>query len=331
MSDLVPDLETMRKAITLATRAPSVHNTQPWRWLVGDGSIHLYADWSRHVPVTDPDGRDLIVSCGAALHHLRVALSALGWTTIVRRLPDPADNTHLASIETRPQEPTVDDIWLARTIPRRRTDRRRYSSWPVPPGHLEELANAAAGEGGLAVPVTDPAARFRIAGAIAQAAIVQESNPDYRVEMAIWSGRGRGGDDGILAAAIPEPGAVTSELRQRTFACGTLTQAAPKRYTSEVSSLVVIATSSDDLLSRLRAGEATSAALLHATKLGIAACPMSQPLEIADTRRAIQDDVLHGSAVPQLLLRLGWAPPSADPLPQSPRRDLDDVVGELSQ
>ena len=82
-------------------------------------------------------------------------------------------------------------------------------------------------------------------------------------------------------------------MRQRTFAQGTLTQPSGKRY-GELASLMIIATSSDDLLSRLRAGEAASAALLHATKLGMASCPLSQPLEIADTRRVVQDDVLAG-------------------------------------
>lgn len=319
-----PDRETLRKAVALATRAPSVHNTQPWRWTVESRSVHLFADWTRHVPATDPDGRDLMISCGAALHHLRVALAAFGWTGVVHRLPNPADPTHLAMVETRPHEPTEDDIWLARTIQRRRTDRRRFASWPVPPGHLESLTAAAGQQGALAVAVTDPAARFQLAGAIAQAAVVQENNPDYRIEMMIWSGRGSGGD-GVLAASVPETSGGLADVRQRTFSHGTLTEPAGTRY-GEQASMLVIATSSDDQLSRLRAGEATSAVLLAATRLGMAVCPMSQPLEIADTRHAIQDDVLDGSAVPQLLLRLGWPPVSNDPLPLSPRRNLDEVI-----
>lgn len=106
MSGTGPDRETLRGAIALATRAPSVHNTQPWRWVVGEESVHLYADWSRQLPATDPDGRDLLISCGAALHHLRVALAALGWATVVHRIPNPAEPSHLAAIEPRPHEPT---------------------------------------------------------------------------------------------------------------------------------------------------------------------------------------------------------------------------------
>ena len=78
MNALFPDAGTIRTVLTLASRAPSVHNTQPWRWLVGSQSLHLYADTSRQLPNTDPDGRDLISSCGAALNHCVVALAALG-------------------------------------------------------------------------------------------------------------------------------------------------------------------------------------------------------------------------------------------------------------
>src|SRR6185312_6884097 len=95
----LPDEKTVRSGIALAIRAPSVHNTQPWRWRVGDSSLHLYADWSRHLTATDPEGRDLVVSCGASLHHMRVALAALGWGTVVHHVPNPGDPKHLAAIE----------------------------------------------------------------------------------------------------------------------------------------------------------------------------------------------------------------------------------------
>ena len=78
MSAHFPDHETVYTALSLATRAPSVHNTQPWRWRVGSDSLHLYTERGLNLPSTDPDGRDLILSCGIALHHCVVALAALG-------------------------------------------------------------------------------------------------------------------------------------------------------------------------------------------------------------------------------------------------------------
>ena len=322
MNVAMPDRENLRTAITLAMRAPSVHNTQPWQWLIDDESVHLFADWTRHVPATDPDGRDLLISCGAALHHFRVAIAALGWSTSVHHVPNPAAPEHLASLEFRPHEPSDRDIAAAAAISRRRTDRRSMSSWPVPPEHLRLLADRARDQGALAVHVTDPAARFELAGAIAQAAVIQTNSPDYAYELATWTGRARGGRDGVPATNTP---AATRDANLRAFPHGTLTEPSGKRY-GQQTELLVIATSGDDVLSRLRAGEAASAALLAATELGLATCPLSQPLEIADSRRHVRDTVLDGCAEPQLIIRLGWAPTTAEPLPGTPRRDIDEVI-----
>jgi nitroreductase len=321
-----PDRETLRAAVALAARAPSVHNTQPWRWVVGTESVHLFANRSRQVLATDPDGRDLLISCGAALHHLRIALAAMGWRTVVHRLPNPAEPDHLAAVEFRLHTPTERDVTLAAVISRRCTDRRRMSDWPIPPDHLGLIAELARHEGALGVAITEPGARFHLAGAIAQAAVVQDHAPAYATEMALWSGRGSGASEGVLAASIPAVSAPADpSTGLRAFPHGTLAQPAGKRYGQQTEYLV-IATSGDDPLSRLRAGEAMSAALLGATELGLATCPLSQPLEIADTRRMIRDAVLDGAAVPQMIIRLGWAPTSAAPLPVTPRRDVADVI-----
>lgn len=328
MSTMRPDTGTVRQAIALAARAPSVHNTQPWRWRTGAESVHLFADWSRQVPATDPDGRDLVISCGAALHHARVALAAFGWTTTVHRLPNPADPAHLAAIELSPSEPDADQIALAAAIERRCTDRRRLSGWPVSADDLRTISESATGQGALAFVVTDPAVLMHLNGAIAQAAVIQEHDPAYALEMAVWTGRGRGGPDGVPAASVPRAQALGADPRRRAFPGGTLDQPAGKRY-GQQTYLVVIATSGDELESRVRAGEAASAALLAATRIGLATCPLSQPMEVSGTRRVIRDDVLGGSAEPQLLLRMGWPITWAAPLARTPRRDVRDILEDL--
>jgi nitroreductase len=197
----------------------------------------------------------------------------------------------------------------------RRRSVRRMADWPIPPDHLRLVADRAQEQGALAVLVTDPADRFDLAGAIAQAAIIQENSPDYTLELATWSGRPRGDRDGVPATSIPTD--VDTGLRR--FPHGVLTQPTGKRY-GQQTALLVIATSGDDLLSRLRAGEATSAALLAATELGLASCPLSQPLEIADVRHMVRDKVLDGMAEPQLIIRLGWAATTAGHAPARRRR-----------
>ena len=142
MRHALPDDQTVRSVIALALRAPSIHNSQPWRWVIGDNSVHLFADPDRQLPVADPDSRDLLVSCGAALHHLRVAFAAVGWATTVHRLPNPAQPDHLAAVECIPRTATAGDITLAAAISHRRTDRRRFSSWAVATSSAGHLSRA---------------------------------------------------------------------------------------------------------------------------------------------------------------------------------------------
>src|SRR4051795_13241167 len=148
------DQRTLRAAIELASHAPSVHNSQPWRWVIGPRTVHLYADLRRWLPATDADGRDLVVSCGAVLHHLRVALAATGLTARVHRLPNPDEQDHLAAVELHPGAATDADLGLAKIMLARRTDRHRYSDWDVPTGFIDELVDRAAEQGAILRPVT---------------------------------------------------------------------------------------------------------------------------------------------------------------------------------
>ena len=112
------------RAAETAGHAPSIHNTQPWRWHAHPDALDLYADRTRQLPVTDPVGRLLAVSCGAALHHAVVSLAAQGWATKVDLLPD-GDVDHLARHHPAGPEPvTPDAVRLSQTISCRHTDRR---------------------------------------------------------------------------------------------------------------------------------------------------------------------------------------------------------------
>ncbi len=321
------DRRTVRAAIELAARAPSVHNSQPWRWLLGPHSVHLYADLRGWLPTTDADGRDLVVSCGAALHHLRVALAATGLAAEVHRLPNPDESDHLAAVTVRPAAPAEADLGPAKAMLARRTDRRRYSTWGVPDGFVDELVELAADQGGVLRPVTSARLRRALEDAIRQADLVQENTPGYRTETALWSGGAVDGA-GIPAANLLADPLDTGSGTARRFSSGTLEQA--RDGEEDGALLLVLGTSSDDTLSQLRAGEAASAVLLHATALGLATCPLSQPLEVGETRAAVRDQVLGGTLSPQLVLRIGWAP-TGPPLPTTPRRPVDDTIERMPQ
>jgi nitroreductase len=315
-----PDAATIRTVLALASRAPSVHNTQPWRWLVGTESLHLYADLDRRLPNTDPDGRDLLLSCGAALNHCVVAFAAVGWHAKVTRLPNPADPNHLAAVQLSRYSADPVDIALAAAIPRRRTDRRYYNSWPVPVGDIALMAARAARHGVTLCQVEDT---DRLHDIVAQS-VWDHMTHDYLVELTAWSGR--------YASAVGVPARNTPKSDQkatipgRYFAGPVLDMPSGTSPAEDNAAVLALGTRDDDLVARLRAGEATSAVLLSATSMGLASCPVTEPLEIAETREAVRAEIFGGSTYPQMLLRVGWAPINADPLPSTPRRDLADFV-----
>src|SRR5581483_4467290 len=112
----------------------------------------------------------------------------------------------------------------------------------------------------------------------------------------------------------------------RLFAGPVLPQPPDTESVDDNAVVLALGTKDDGMLARLRAGEATSLMLLSATALGLASCPITEPLEITETRDAVQIAVFGISGFPQMLLRIGWAPVNADPLPATPRRPLQDVV-----
>lgn len=313
-------------AVQDALRAPSVHNTQPWLWGIAPRRIELYADWTRHLAATDPDRRDLVISCGAALHHLRVALTARGLAADVTRFPDPEDSGHLATFEIRPGPV---DTALHPAIATRRSDRRRFGDRPLAAADRDVLARLDHGKDVLVLPVLGDA-RDRLADVLAGAARRQAHAPGYAAELRAWTRRYAGGRDGLawanVLAASPEP---QGEVLLRRFPHGGLRQPPPhpgRVPTVDAAEALVIVTTGDDPIDALRAGETASAVLLGATALGLATTPLSQGLEVESSRHELQYDVLGVPEHPQLVIRLGRPVAGVAALPPSPRRRLDSVL-----
>src|SRR4249919_3091536 len=107
MTTHTPSGVPIRDLVATANRAPSVHNTQPWHWCIDGERVSLFADTSRQLAYADPDGRDLVLSCGAALHHLQVAAAAAGWAARVHRMPNPYNDNQLANVSFSPAPPTL--------------------------------------------------------------------------------------------------------------------------------------------------------------------------------------------------------------------------------
>ena len=320
----------LARAVERALRAPSVHNTQPWRWRITTDAVELHADPGRHLDATDPDRRDLVISCGTALHHLTVALAAAAAAVEVERLPDPENRNHLATVRLRPGPADPEAAALDSAIDRRRTDRRRMSHTPPTPGHIRALVGAAERTGALLVPVAATAARELLAPVLADAARRQAFVPGYVAELRMWSGRYAASRDGVPVANVANvPVGLVASAPLRHFPHGTLAQPrddSGPRIPDDAAELLVLATAGDGVTDHLRAGEATSAVLLTATRLGLATTPLSQVTEVHATRELLRRSVLHLPEHPQILLRVGRPAASADELPETPRRALNAVL-----
>lgn len=308
----------LKRLVELACQAPSVHNTQPWSWDARRDKVRLYADRSRLLSEEDPSGRNMVMSCGAALDHFRVAAGALGIRTSVVRYPRGPGEDLLAEITLRsgaPSPTAAEDIALLRA---RCTDRRRFTSWPVPEVALEGLAEEARARGAVAFSVTDVGTRFRLELLTQRAHLARALDPAAVTEQRRWVGRQ--GTDGVPVAVLPaDPGLVSAR-----FAPGAVTET--RALVESSDGVIVIGGPTDSPLRWLSSGEALSALWLRATREGLSVVPLSLPIEVEPVRAALETRVLGGAVAPHLLVRIGWQAIGRSELPRTPRRPLGEVL-----
>jgi hypothetical protein len=307
------------ECLRAAAAAPSIHNTQPWQFRPRGDAIDVLVDRRRQLTTLDPDGREMLVSVGAAVFNLRVAVRAHARVPRVRLLPDPAEPDLAATVDIdRADTENAAARALAAAIPRRHTNRRPFADRPVPYGTLEELAGAATAEGAALLAV-DPALRSGVLSLTRNAENRMRANPRYRAELAAWTTPGGvGRPDGVPRQAFG-PRDPQGAIPLRDFALGHGFPTATVAFEPEPT-LILLFTAGDTPADWLRAGAALQRVLLTATLRGLAATPLSQLLEIPRLR-ALLDDSATGQVV-QTVLRIGYATTPAPPTPRRPVADL---------
>jgi nitroreductase len=303
-----------------AIAAPSIHNSQPWRFRIRDGGVDVFADWARKLAVIDPSGRELLISLGAAVFNVRLAMSQQGWAPAVRPFPDPAEPDLVARIVPgRPAAPDASLNLLAAAIPQRHTNRRPFARAVIPAPVLEELISAAAGEGAT-LGVAGAAARRAIVGLVRTAEQQLRRHGIYRAELAQWTHAVHGRRDGLPPQEFGPWDAVEA-LPLRDFGVTEPELHRAGEGSEPYPTIVVLSTDGDAADRWLQAGQAMQRVLLVATVHGLAATPMSQPLEIPALRELATDTSAGRWA--QVILRLGYAQP---PTTRTSRRPLTDVL-----
>jgi len=307
--------------VATAARAPSVHNTQPWRFLVRECSIELHGDTGRRLHA-DRGGREMLISCGGALFGLRLGIRELGYRPVVDLLPEPARPDLLARVWLgEPAPMTAQERQLLAALPHRHTHRGPFRPGPLPAGLLPRLQHDALTEGATLALVTDPVMYQRLVTLAAAARRRSAADPLLRAETRRWSRRAdAAARDGVPAQAFPAGGAwPPGRLPQRDFDLGRGIGLLPDGGAPALATAVLI-TTGDRPADWLRAGQAMHRLLIRAATEWVFASLYTQPLEIPAVRALIRARLaLPGEA--QMLLQLGLSG-TTRPTPRRPAQQL---------
>ena len=316
--------EQLRFLVSYAVLAPSGYNSQPWRFRVSGNELGLYRDAKRSLPVADPVDRELLMSCGAALFHLRTAIRHFGYEDVVHTFPDIDEPDLLAYVHLGGRRETrMEDHRLFSGIKSRHTNRLSFSDRPVSERDLALIERAAVEEGALVRVFSHAEPKRTVADLIAEGDRLQGSDDHFRRELSSWvHSNNSDRRDGLpcYAHGMGDFMSLAGPLIVRTFDWGG-GQAAKDRQLAEGSPvLVVISSEADTLPDWLMIGEALARLLLTATVLGLSTSFLNQPVEVPSLRLKLADVVGHPH--PQLVLRIGYGPQ----VRATPRRPVHEVL-----
>lgn len=321
MRDSAVDNEIIKAAVQLAGRAPSLHNSQPWRWVLEGSALQLYVDPTRIPAATDRSGRESLISCGAALDHFRVAMAAAGWTANVERFPNPNDPQHLASIDFSPSRFVTDGHRRrAEAILRRRTDRLPFAA-PTDWDLFEAEFPASLNIDSVQLDVIADEGRSELAAATEITESLRLYDAPYHAELHWWT-TGLATAEGIPRSALISAAESDRVDVGRSFPVTSDSHRRPD-VDEDQSKIVALSTFDDARDSVLRCGEALSAFLLDATMAGFATCTVTHLMEFPASRDIVAR--LTGGHLPQVLVRVGLVPAVGDAPPPTPRRPIDEV------
>jgi hypothetical protein len=323
MTTTTVNIKVITKAVELACRAPSIHNSQPWRWVASPTVVDLFADPNRIVRSHDSSGREAIMSCGAALDHFRVAMTAAGWTTHIEQFPNPNKLDHLASIEFTPLD-DVTDVWRegAAAILRRRTDRLPFRA-PTDWDSFEPELRSSFDSDLVMLDVMADDVHPRLAEASRLTDSLRRYDDSYHHELQWWTTPFR------QSEGVPQTALITRSEHQRVdvgrsfpvSGYGDRRAATPQ----DEAKILVLSTPEDSRQDALTCGQVLSTVLLDCTMAELATCTLTHITELEASRDIIRE-LIGRAGFPQALIRVGIAPTNEDTPAPTPRRPLSEVL-----
>jgi nitroreductase len=315
------------KAVVRASLAPSIHNTQPWHFVVRPDALELHAVNDRQLRALDPTGRQMVISCGCALFNARVALAA-DRILQIDRLPDAAQPDFLARVTMVDKPaPWTPLVRLDPQIDRRHTNRRDFFEENVPPDVIYELTTAAEQEDASLVQIVEPEQKLAAAQLSQEAEAIQNADPRYRAELETWTTTDLHRTDGVPVYAIPHTDERSEpESLVRNFDVAGKGWLPRLKQSSLNHCMMVLGMAESNRLAWLRGGEALQRILLEATRLDYVVSIASQVVEVGSIRDRLREE-LSLDFHPLLLMRIGQAAPT----PASKRRDPTMIISETEE
>lgn len=317
--------EILHFAIRCAVLAPSSHNSQPWLFKRMDDRVWLIADRRRALSVADPYDRELVISCGAALFNMRVALAVAGKSALITVQPDPLDSDLLAEIVLASGKPDAELAALFPAITKRMTNRNAFFETNVADAVFLRVRQAVEAEWATLSIATSEQERKAVANLVAMGDRIQFEDIRFRRELASWLHPARS-DDGLSAfqgelKKTLDFATPVAALVVRTFDVGNGVAARDEKLAAGSPALACISTTTDDVPGWLAAGQALQRMLLVAAQQELSVSYLNQPIEVLTLRDAVRN-AMHTARFPQLLMRLGKGLPQS----HSPRRGLEEVM-----
>jgi nitroreductase len=324
-----PAADRLRFLLQWAVLAPSRHNTQPWLFEIAGDELRVYADRSRTLPVADPDGRQLLMACGAALENVRLAAAHFGHATSIELLPGFRRDGLLGRLRLEERSASTPELEeLFRAIPARRTNRLPLDGREPAEGLVAALVREARSEGVSLRPV-EPHQRRVVADLVAEGDDAAWSSKRFRAELAAWVRPNQSlRRDGLpgYALGMSDAAAFVHPLLVRFQNPARAEAERDRRRALGTRALLVLSTKRDGNSEWVKAGLALQRVLLHATAAGLYASYFAQPVESPELRRKLAQ-ALGDPGAPQCLFRIGYG---LAPRPV-PRRPVREVLRRIDQ
>jgi len=319
-------MQQMIEFVRYAIMAPSGHNTQPWKFSLKKDNIRICPDFTRRLPVVDPDNRELYISLGCALENLVIAAKYAGYDPEVEYFPaGEADECLLVTLK---HVNAAEDNNLFQAIPKRHTNRREYNKQQIPAADLNKIGSLPTENGVNCLVLTEPGVIEQIIDLVVKGNRIQMNDDAFMDEITSWirfsDSEAEKHLDGLTSRAMGSPSVPSwlGRMFMRIFVRAKSQSKTDEKNIRSSSALVVVISEKNDKKSWIDVGRSFERIALTLTALNIESAHLNQPCEVPQLKMQLQQHLVLGSAHPQLLLRLGYA----EPLPCSPRRSVQQVL-----